>query len=807
MRRLVICVAAVAVGLLGGVGADAARVKDYASTAYDVLVPGENGSPSFTKNTNDQAKLYDALTPLKGAVTASTLAHLFKPETFGGTGKPEDIGRSDVAVLRDKFGVAHVTGKTRAALMYADGWVTAEDRGLLMELMRYAGRLAVVDAPGYDAFSVLFSGRKFEPSPATEAVLAHESDLLRAAGARGKQALADVNSYLAGINGFFKAKGIPTQTWTANDVISIGAIIAARFGANGGREAANSQLLAQLQQQLGASGGAAAFSDLAESMDPEAPLSVPGSFPYDQRPASAPGSVVLAPGSFQPATKPALPAAPRSAMSNALLIGAKRSATGHPLFVAGPQVGYLFPEVLLEEDLHGGGIDARGVLVPGVPYVVMGRGADYAWSATSSQSDNIDTFAETLCGGDDHHYLFNGECRAMTQFDAGVLKGNQTTPDTPVSFWQTVHGPVFGYAMTTGGQRVALTTERSTRGREGLSLLGFQAYDDGSVRSPQTFFAAASQIEVVFNWFYADDKHIAVFSSGRLPMRAAGTDPELPTVGTGAYEWGGFLGTAGHPQGIDPANGMIVNWNNKLGGGFGASDDNWAYGSMQRVQMLESALPVGKITLPGLVGAMNTAATQDFRKRLVPLLAQVLAKGSAPSPRDAQLLQILQQWDGTRLDLNGDGKVDEPGAAIMDAFWPRLADSVLRGALGPATDRLAGLMAPDDSPGPGGSAYLMGWYGYVDKDLRSVLGQQVSGPFSTHFCGAGNAQACAVTLWAALDAAGNALAATQGPDPAAWRADASAERIHFAPGLLRDTMRWTNRPTFQQVISFSGHRP
>jgi hypothetical protein len=75
------------------------------------------------------------------------------------------------------------------------------------------------------------------------------------------------------------------------------------------------------------------------------------------------------------------------------------------------------------------------------------------------------------------------------------------------------------------------------------------------------------------------------------------------------------------------------------------------------------------------------------------------------------------------------------------------------------------------------------------------------------YCGAGDVSACAASLWAAIDAAGNELQAAQGPSPAAWRANATVERIAFVPGLLGKTMRWTNRPTFQQVISFSRHRP
>src|SRR5207245_10241534 len=84
--------------------------------------------------------------------------------------------------------------------------------------------------------------------------------------------------------------------------------------------------------------------------------------------------------------------------SNWELVAARHSATGHALGVLGPQVGYYVPEVLLEEDLHGPGIDARGAAFPGVnQYVELGHGRDYAWSATTATSDHIATFAEVLC--------------------------------------------------------------------------------------------------------------------------------------------------------------------------------------------------------------------------------------------------------------------------------------------------------------------------------------------------------------------------------------------------------------------------
>jgi acyl-homoserine lactone acylase PvdQ len=273
--------------------------------------------------------------------------------------------------------------------------------------------------------------------------------------------------------------------------------------------------------------------------------------------------------------------------------------------------------------------------------------------------------------------------------------------------------------------------------------------------------------------------------------------PALPTNGDGQYEWNGFLPALAHAHAVDPASGQIVNWNNKPATGFGAADDNWTYGSVHRVQLLTAGVtPQRKATPASVVSAMNAAATRDLRDTLMPLLAKVMTQAPAPNARDQQALVTLESWNGSRLDANGDGRIDEPGAALMDAWWPRLAVAVLQPVLGPLTDELAGLNPISDDAGPQGSSYGSGWYEYVDKDLRTLVGETVGGPFSTRYCGNGDVKSCAASLWAALDAA-VAVAPSL--------ADATKERISFG-AFLGDTMRWTNRPTFQQVVVFRSHR-
>jgi hypothetical protein len=108
-----------------------------------------------------------------------------------------------------------------------------------------------------------------------------------------------------------------------------------------------------------------------------------------------------------------------------------------------------------------------------------------------------------------------------------------------------------------------------------------------------------------------------------------------------------------------------------------------------------------------------------------------------------------------------------------------------------------------------GSAYIAGWYGQLQKDLRSVLGRPVEGAFSRGYCGGGDPAACREALRVGLDEAVRSLEDAFGPDPDGWEVDEDAERIRFAAlGVQgQDSMQWQNRPTFQQVVQFGDLCP
>ena len=797
--------------------APASALVDLSGPAYQILAPGEEGEGLPGPFATDQGKLYDELTPLGATISAKTLERKYVSEKFGVQGKVIRIEnpKPGLEILRDEHDIPHVFGETRADVMFGSGWIAAEDRGLLLRLGLGPAFAAALDIPGISPFELLLTARTFKPSAEAETFVREQKKVLIEKGAKGEQVLKDLENWAEGINAYEatlpESERLPTVNVT--DAIAGFAFIGSIFGNGGGNEVGNSDLLSGLESKLGPTEGLKVFRDLREVNDPEAPVTTTKAFPYDQVPTGpTPGSLVIDHGSLSASALQAATAAKasRRKASNFLLVGPNRTSGGHPVAVMGPQLGYFYPEIVMQADLHGGGIDAQGAVAPISPYVFIGRGSDFAWSLTSAGSQNTMQFLEELCNPDkspptreSDHYMYKGECIPMKTVDAGELGAQGPEKAHEVFFKETVHGPVSG-TVTVGGKPYAIAKDRATRGREPAGELAFSDLDSNVVHSPEQFFEAANELETTFNMAYLDSKQIAFFSTGRLPILAPGTDPSLPTLGTGEYDWQGFLSLAQHPHEVAPANELLLNWNNKPAPEWGAASDQFGYGAVQRVQLYTGF--TNRMTEAKDVAVMNKAATKDLRAvKVWPVIEQVLAGGPAPSKLAEEAAGLVTTWVEHGASRQGLNKPQDPGAAVMDAIWSPIAEAVLGPVLGPELlGEFKSMNGVDNPPSSTGSSWDGGWYGYVYKDLRSELGLPVEGAFSRQFCGSGSLEACRASLWAIIQSAAEQLEKSQGSVPSAWRA--AAVRITFPPDpFMHFTMRWTNRSTFQQVIEFTGH--
>ncbi len=807
---LVAIVAAVAILVAASVAAAAPGVNrghaDGGDRARYILPPGNYGGIPFTQNSTDQLPLYSGLTPLRDNITDADIERFFLPEDFQPTGQAheEPTGRTGLRLIYDSYGIPHIYGETRADVAFGAGWATARDRGLLLQFGRGPARAAVADIPNLDAFSLVTGAQSFVPSAQAEALVTRQRQLLvDTYGAEGRQILADAQAYADGINAYWQAHDINQPPATVNDVLAVTAFIGSIFGHGGGGEAANADLLAKLRASIGSVRGYEAWDDVMLADDEEAPTTIDKRFDYPPLTGGpVTGSVELDPGSIQSIdpTQPAAAAAAapaRKQASNWLLTAHQRSATGNTLAVMGPQLGYYYPEIVEQMDLHGPGINAQGVGVPGLAmYILIGRTEDYAWSLTSAGHDVLDVYAERLCEPDGSaptrsstHYLYRGECRAFDDFNAGLLNGQ------PIRYRVSVHGSVFATA-TVDGEAYALSRKRSTFGRDALNIAALKDMTEGEATTPQRFWQIANKFEFTFNWGYVSRKFTSFFSSGRLPERPAGLDRRLPTIGNGGYEWTGFLSEREHPHDTNGPGGLLLNWNNRSAPGFMHGDDE-PYGSVHRVELFDQWPRHALLT--DVVGIMNRAATEDVRSPVWPVVSRMLRTGTAPSARDQNVVNILDDWvrrDAPRLDADGDGLYDEAGPAIMDALWRPIAETVVSPVFGDLTDDLDAVRGLNGLSGES----------YVDKDLRTLLGDRVRDPFNLSYCGNGSLASCRSSLWAAVHEVADDLTAELGEaDPAKWRKPAA--RTGFVPGLLPNTFPSTNRPTFQQVIELQRKGP
>ena len=899
--------AAVLAGSLAATGsAVAAAPSPYgtndAGGFRNVLPPGQAGTDNAIQlgqfqalkqrppHWNDQVALYDGLLGASPGLTAADIPKYFKDATFGVA--PADVdrtysppGRPGVTIVRDKpYGVPRIYGTTDEDVTFGAGYVGAEDRLFLMDVLRHTGRAQLSSFVGGSASNRAMDRTQWAIAPYTEADLQRQIDQSpQLYGDEGRRAIGLVNAYVDGVNTYIdEAMSDPTklpgeyaafnkmpEPWKATDVIAEASLIGGIFGKGGGEELRSAIFLRALEERFGRRRARRVWSDFRAKNDPEAPTTVlKKRFPYETgSPFSRRGLALPDPGSvkFEPVAAPPenegtgrdpssvgaqlrlqLDSPPHA--SNWLMIPRRYSASGRPIGVLGPQVGYYVPQILMEQEMHGPHFDSRGATFPGVNLMVqLGHGRDYAWSATTATSDNIDTFAEVLCQ-DDFHYLYKGQCRAMEKLERtnswSPSAGDRETPagSETLTVYRTVHGPVYARG-TVRGKKVAFSSARTTYFHEADSALGFFRWNDPNFTKDVTSFRrAANGVNFAFNWAYIDSQHTAYQLSGWYPVRARRTSPDFPILGTGRYDWRGFnpsnytmrtVPLRKRPHAVDQR--YLVSWNNKQAPGWAAADDQFAYQPLARQQMLtrfvRHFLRGGrKMTLPELVQSMEEPATQDLRAvELLPVLLRAMRGTRDPGLRSA--LATLDAWRAAgshRRDLNNDGKYDHDAAVtLMDAWWPRLARGIYRPVLGDAAaGALEELLPPGEQRGgarqPGGGLkpeppdFFGGWWGYVHKDLRTLFRiRRVRGRYSRVYCGRGSRRACRGILEATLrDALGVSRERLYGygddDDECAKDPQASCydkNRFTEASAVTVPPMLFQNRPTFQQTVEIPRSLP
>lgn len=589
-----------------------------------------------------------------------------------------------VEVIRDRWGVPHIYGRSIHDLLFAQGFIHAQDRLWQMEFNRrlVAGRLSEVVGPAtvpVDCWLRILGLRR-----AAEAGLG----LLRS------DIRAELDAYVAGINAFIGRGKLPIEftllryrpePWTIVDSLAWAKMMSWNLSINWETEILRAQLIARL--------GPARAAELEGGWQPDWPVILPAEW----RAFREIGSAALARAE---AARPFIGPAPQDGVgSNNWVIAGSHTFSHKPLLANDMHLLMGIPCIWYENHLvctnddpsagsragldravsasnypspgSGDELEATGVTLPGIPYVVAGHNAHVAWGFTNGFPDVQDLYMEHLRRTDDGRvqYEFRGEwLDAQALREEVRVKGAAPVTQEVVI---TRHGPIINALAPdfTGEQPLALRWTSSEPDTLVHALWGMnRARSCLELREALRDWAAPIQ-----NTVYVDTAgHIGYSFPGKVPIRAKG-DGSVPVPGwTGEYEWVGYVPFEELPHLYDPPAGYIVTANNRV------ADDDYPYFISREYCMGDRAQRITELIEAR--DKINVAYVRRMQFDLASPTARVIAGHIGRlTCDDAELLAVAKMmaaWDG-------DLAADSPQAAVYQVFMRRCLALLLRDKLGP----------------------------------------------------------------------------------------------------------------------------
>ena len=248
-----------------------------------------------------------------------------------------------------------------------------------------------------------------------------------------------------------------------------------------------------------------------------------------------------------------------------------------------------------------------------------------------------------------------------------------------------------------------------------------------------------SQINFLFNWFWNDERDIAYLQSGWFPLRAPGRTRRCPpgarvaSTGAGSIRRRSTRGAPASPGCRKTSTRARLHRQLEQQAGAGL-----ACGRRRLELQLGPALRAARGPRPlrhrrpgedRPAQARVDHGRRGHRGRPRPGgLAVAAARDRQPGRRRGSGASWSCSTPGSHAAPTGwtatgtTSTRTRPAVALMDAWWAPLVRAIYDPVLGSAlVDRIRAINSFHQAPGPGGSAFFDGWYGYVEKDLRTLL--------------------------------------------------------------------------------------
>jgi penicillin amidase len=581
------------------------------------------------------------------------------------------------SIERDALGVPAIRGSTRNDVAFASGIAHAQDRFFQMDLLRRSAAGELSALLGGSLISVDQSLRRHRFRAVAEEVLRNaseaERDLLLA--------------YTAGVNiGLDSLRSRPweylllrsqPQRWQPQDSVLVGlAMYLSLNDASGRQEIERARLKQSLPPEL-----FAFLHPIGTEWD--APIvgrawrtpDIPGADVFDLRKEADRGSAI---GDGQSAeSRLAADRSQRLAFdpfgahraedmpgSNSWAVAGTHAQEGAALLANDMHLGLQLPNVwyqarLLVESESEERRDLAGVMLPGLPLIIVGSNSHVAWGYTNSYGDWTDLITIEVDPADASRYLTpdGSESFGVQGEEIEVLRAQSVSFEYRTTRWGPVTGETFD-----GKPLVLAWTAHHSR----ATNLGMFAFE--RARSIEALLAAANRAGAPVQNVLAVDTsgRIGWSLMGQVPIRG-NHDATVPSSWRDASAgWKGWRDSLEYPRVLDPPAGRLWTANTRV-----IDAQTWidflgegGYDLGARAAQIRDTLLTDATATPQEMAALQIDDRALFLNRWRDLLLE-LTDGQADSASAGSALaeakNLVQRWSGR-------AAAKDPGFRIVRAF-------------------------------------------------------------------------------------------------------------------------------------------
>ena len=459
---------------------------------------------------------------------------------------------ADVQIYRDSMAIPYIIAKTEEDAAFALGFVHAQDRLFVMDIIRRAGegRLSEVMGEKSVPFDKMFRtvGLKRIVDRNIKNINAKSLSLLNAY-AKG------VNLYIKNAKGKYPAEfdvlGYDPEEWKPEHSLMVGRMMAWELNISWWIDFSFSFLV----QKFGEEKVMEILPDYPENSKLMLPLETKN-FPNISR------SVVEVDKQF----REFMGMSGTHLGSNNWVVNGKKSSSGLPIIANDTHLHFSAPSRWYAAVIRGGDWNVEGFTIPGAPAVVVGKNQNISWGVTNIMLDDADFYVEKL-DSTQKKYLFNDEWKSLDIFKDTIKVKNEK--EVVFEIKSTHRGPIISdihpfTVLYPESKSSAVISMRWLGADFSDELYAFYSIDKAKnwseFKSAFQYYGLPGQ-----NFVYADNSgNIGYMFGGRLPLRSSINPTFIYDGTTDKYDWKGVVPINELPSIFNPPTNFLATANNKL---------------------------------------------------------------------------------------------------------------------------------------------------------------------------------------------------------------------------------------------------